>query len=382
MIKKSTNKCIAIFCFYYSEGIVHDYVKYLLKQLSIISDELIMVVNGSIDKNSFYDIKKYISKIFVRKNSGFDGAAYKYVLSRITDIKIYDRIILCNDSFFGPIDDFYKILKKMTNKNYDFWGLRYVDNGLIDYLESYFLVFERSVIHSGDLLEYFNDLKDINNAGYLEICSCFERGLFSFLRSKNYRFGAYAFDNDNDIFYSADANLIKYNVPIIKRKILNFNEYGVDQFRRILYYINENSSYPIDLILEYYKYKYQKNYLEIDLKMEDTEKETNDIKIPMLKRNRKELISFIEKNPSIYIYGTGFHAGNIWFEFKYYIKKFNGFIQSDDYFIDSKILFGEKILPISKVPNGSNIILAVGQSNEKNIYNNIYKKYKIFSIWR
>ena len=55
--------------------------------------------------------------------------------------------------------------------------------------------------------------------------------------------------------------------------------------------------------------------------MEDTEKETNDIKIPMLKRNRKELISFIEKNPSIYIYGTGFHAGNIWFEFKYYIKK-------------------------------------------------------------
>lgn len=136
------------------------------------------------------------------------------------------------------------------------------------------------------------------------------------------------------------------------------------------------------MILEYYKYKYQKNYLEIDLKMEDTEKETNDIKIPMLKRNRKELISFIEKNPSIYIYGTGFHAGNIWFEFKYYIKKFNGFIQSDDYFIDSKILFGEKILPISKVPNGSNIILAVGQSNEKNIYNNIYKKYKIFSIWR
>ena len=81
---------------------------------------------------------------------------------------------------------------------------------------------------------------------------------FLFLRSKNYRFGAYAFDNDNDIFYSADANLIKYNVPIIKRKILNFNEYGVDQFRRILYYINENSSYPIDLILEYYKYKYQK----------------------------------------------------------------------------------------------------------------------------
>ena len=65
MIKKSTNKCIAIFCFYDSEGIVHDYVKYLLKQLSIISDELIMVVNGSIDKNSFYDIKKYISKKYL-----------------------------------------------------------------------------------------------------------------------------------------------------------------------------------------------------------------------------------------------------------------------------------------------------------------------------
>lgn len=70
----------------------------------------------------------------------------------------------------------------MTNKNYDFWGLRYVDNGLIDYLESYFLVFERSVIHSGDLLEYFNDLKDINNAGYLEICSCLREDYFLFTK--------------------------------------------------------------------------------------------------------------------------------------------------------------------------------------------------------
>lgn len=374
------NKSLAVFCFYDSEGKVHCYVKHLIRQLKEVADDLIVIVNGTIEKKGYNDIKKYTDKIIIRENRGFDGAAYKYVFSYLKGTKKYSRIILCNDSFFGPTDDFKTIFSLMTNKNYDFWGLRYVDDGLIDYLESYFLVFEKKVVDSGNLYVYFNNSQYMDNAGYLEICSCFERGLFSFLKNKNYKFGAYSIDNDSDIFYSADANLIKYNVPIIKRKILNFDEYGINQFIRIINYIEENCSYSIELIMDYYNYK-SKNRT-IDLNNYDIANEINEIKILKFSNKRDELIEFINENHDIYIYGTGFNAGNIWFEYKYYIKEFKGFIQSDIFFGDTKMYFGKEVIPISRVPNGSSIILALGHSNESIVFNNLYKKYNVFSIWR
>lgn len=382
MFNLKVNKSLAIFCFYDSEGKVHGYVKYLIKQLKEVADELIIVVNGNVEEKEFDDVKKYINKILIRENRGFDGAAYKYAFSHLNDIQRYSRIILCNDSFFGPIDDFRTIFSNMTNKNYDFWGLRYVDNGLIDYLESYFLVFEKNIVCSENLQLFFNKSQYMDDAGYLEICSCFERGLFSFLRDKNYKFGAYSINNDNDIFYSADANLIRYHVPIIKRKILNFDEYGMDQFKRILNFVEVNSDYPIELILEYLGYKYKKSKVEINLEKYDVSDQINEIKIQDFSKKRDNLIEFICNNPLIYIYGTGFHAGNIWFEYNSYFKSFRGFIQSDEFFVNSKKYFNEEVVPISTIPIGSSIILAIGRHNESDVYNNIYKKYNVFSIWR
>lgn len=374
---------LCIFCIYDSEGRVYPYVENLLQQISLLNYQFYITVNGILSEDSYGILKKYSKDILIRENKGYDGGAYRDAILHIGKNRLmkYDEVILCNDSFFGFFMPIESIFLKMS-QTADFWGIRYINNGTVDYIESYFLVFDRKIVESGNLYDFFFESSYMEYADYYEICSCFERGIFAYLKNKGYSYSAVTENHDYDSFESADINVIEYKVPILKKRVLDLKESGKEQLKRICAYLEENTEYPISYILEYMR---EKKHMALELDdldysyLELHRKER--LQILKFDCNREQLLRFLEDNSNVYIYGAGFHAGNIWFTYKYKIKEFGGFIQSDQYMDKQRQYFNESIIPFSEIPKGSNIILALNEKFTREVYGKVKDDYNVFVLW-
>ena len=135
---------LGIFVFYDREGIVDSYIDYLLCDLRKCLSYLIIVVNGKVDILGYDIFSKYADQIVIRNNKGFDIGAYKEIIEDLhqkKEMRKWDEIVFCNDTFYGPFIPFTQIFDEMAQRQVDFWGLNYIDNSFLSHIQSYFLVF-------------------------------------------------------------------------------------------------------------------------------------------------------------------------------------------------------------------------------------------------
>lgn len=380
------SKRLGLFCFWDEEGIVDKYVEYLLQELKENLTKLVVIVNGNIKQADIEKINLYAQEIYFRENTGYDGGAYaEYIRTCLLDADVsdFDEIVLCNNSFFGPIISLEDIFNKMEeNEEIDFWGLRLVDKHLFAYLESYFLVFRKAIVRSGDLFDFFAKNDCLDNATYLEVCSCFERGLFAYLEQKGYRYGVYGIPNNYDIFCGADINTIYYHVPIVKKKITDLSKYKKEPLMNVIGYLQGNSRYNVELIFSYMDRKYGKSLICEDFNRDLFEQRFQACeRIPTYECEKENLEKFVRENREIYIYGAGFLAGNIWWVYKYKINEFKGFIVSKKTEVTKDTYFGEEVKGIDDVPLNSNIIVALNKKNTLEVKEQIEGKYNVFYFW-
>ena len=97
---------IVILSLYDPEGIVDEYVFYLIKSFHLISSRIVVVSNSIISMEQQSKIREYTDDIVIRENIGYDGGAYKYVITEYLkneDWSKWDQLILSNDTFYGPL---------------------------------------------------------------------------------------------------------------------------------------------------------------------------------------------------------------------------------------------------------------------------------------
>lgn len=112
-------KRLGIFVFYDKDGIVDNYIDYLLEDLSKSLSDLIIVVNGILNDNGKKIFLRYTDRIVIRKNIGFDAGAYVDILLNYIgqeNLKKWDELILCNDTFYGPFIPFSDIFARRIPK--------------------------------------------------------------------------------------------------------------------------------------------------------------------------------------------------------------------------------------------------------------------------
>lgn len=365
---------MGLFCFYDDNGYVGDYICFLLEQVKKVLDELFIIVNGKIDKKSKEKLSLYASKIYLRENLGYDGGAFADIIVNEIgreNIKKWDEIVVFNNSFFGFFEPLDLIFKRMNQEDVDFWGIRYIDRGICNYIESYFLVFRYNVVRQDVLFDFFDkNYKYLINGTYKEICSVFERGLFYYLKNKNFLYGSYIKKCKYDIFYSPYKNIAECGLPLLKKKCFNYCE--TLKLEKCYEFINNNYDYDINILLNEYK--------QWKLKNMPTDNKQEIVKIPRYDISEKDLLNFLEKNDDIYIMGAGFIAGNIWWSYKYQIKNFMGFIVSKNG--KQKDYFGKKVWNISEIKKDSNIVIAMGRKNSKEVANIVIGKYNTLFIYR
>lgn len=270
------SKRLGIFVFFDKEGIVEDYVTYLLNDLRQNLDRLVIVCNGFVTDDGVQRLKSFSTEVYHHENRGFDAAAYKFALNKIgwNTLHEYDELLLCNDTFYGPFWPFRETFEQMANQPaLDFWGLtvhakstaggwqesRY--GYLPEHLQSFFLVTRARMLHSPHFKEFWDEIPE-ETENVHDTIENFEVRFTHFFSNEGYSWAPFADTRQldyrgnmtpiNQNVYNCAELIEKFHCPIIKRRAFtdDIQETTTDNGNpaRAIEYIRMHSSYDVTLI--------------------------------------------------------------------------------------------------------------------------------------
>lgn len=271
------------------DGRLDNHVLYLLNALRNQAQTCILVSTSGVDIDGQNALLESNIKLIQRKNIGYDFYSYKTAILDL-DLTYYDELILCNDSIYGPFYDL-DLLFDRPPKNCDFWGIT-ENYEFAHHLQSYFLVFNKAVLHSSAFREFWQRVESLDDKN--QIIRQYEIGLTQHLLSKGFRCKALvASTNINkwkrvrlswrqyietikrrwqekqfwrDVFAVVFLNrqigvnpthseweaLIQYHrIPFIKVELLRDNPKKIKNLDKVLTTIKSIGSYPTQLISDH-----------------------------------------------------------------------------------------------------------------------------------
>ncbi len=280
------SKHAVVFAHYDKDNIVDGYVYFLLEELKKNCSYLVFVTTVDISKVHIEKLLEICSDVIVRENIGYDFMSYKVGLESFDYIN-YEQLTLCNDSIYGPFYNLKDVYKSMDIKKCDFWGM--TDNSDISYhVQSYFMVFRKSVIVSKIFQNFWNELVVLNLKE--QIINRYEVGLSRLLINSGYIPVTYA-DLKPTRLQTFIIMLKKFTPMKIYKKIVSMKNKKDRRIGRVnvthyfwkdLLYKNKMPFIKIELLRD--------NPMNIDIDdYEQVIQEISDYDTSMIKRHLKRL---------------------------------------------------------------------------------------------
>ncbi len=263
---------IGIYFFYDKDGIVDDYISYLLNDLKKNLSYLLVICNGKLTCEGRNIFNQYADEVIVRENIGLDVWAYKTAFEYIgwDALEKYDETVIANSTIMGPVYPFQAMFDAMELRDVDFWGITKHNTLTFDpfncnpygyipeHIQSHFMVFRRKLISCLEFKLYWDNMEMINS--YEESIGKFESSFTKFFSDKGFQWDTYVNPVELDelcefplLFYPKQMIDI-YKCPIFKRRSF-FQEYDyllsrtTGQSTYELYsYLKNHSTYNINLI--------------------------------------------------------------------------------------------------------------------------------------
>jgi len=268
-------KRLGLFVFYDKDGIVDDYVVYMIRDLMENLNHISIISNSKILDKELQKFHEFTKDITIRENKGLDaGALYEYFTTR-DDYKEYDEIVILNDTFYGPLYPFKEVFDNMDKKkNLDFWGMtkgykqidgwnEYEDGILPEHLQTFFLVLRNKVFTSNAFEKYWKqyDIKHMNT--FDEVVSKHETRFTKYLYDNGFEYDSYVQDsnvddnpirNYNNYAYDSSTQIINNRAPFLKRKNLVYGYKDMlyyvdnDDLKKSMEHIKNNTNYDVGMI--------------------------------------------------------------------------------------------------------------------------------------
>ena len=271
-------KRLGIFYCFDADGIIDDYIYYMLKDINDNLNELFIVSSGFLKKESIYKLSKFTDNdIIIREDIGFDVGGWREAMFNIgfMELSEFDEIILFNDSFFGPIYSFKEMFDKMDNEKVDFWGITKQDKAhdvddlcaydhIPRHIHTYFLAFRKNLVETDEFRSYWVNLPHYETSN--DITFKFEAVLTKHFEDLGYNWKSYVESEDLEEGIEKSMNLYAYDMydlvvnralPVLKRKTfieprkthLKYNM--ASDLSNTLSYLEENTDYDTSLIYKY-----------------------------------------------------------------------------------------------------------------------------------
>ncbi|MEG1719064.1 MAG: rhamnan synthesis F family protein [Clostridia bacterium] len=263
---------LLIFLFYDEEGIVDDYIPYMLSDMQKNIKDMCIVCNGNLDSNGRKKFEKFTNHIIVRENKGFDVWGYKEAILSIGWDKLseYDELVLMNYTMMGPIFPFSEMFENMSNKDIDFWGLTkfhevsfdpwgLMESGHIrEHIQSHFIAVRNDMLKSDAFKDYWENMRMINS--YEESISFHESYFTYHFFEKGFKWEVYVDTDDlkdysvHPVVFAINKLIKEKRCPIFKRR--NFmNSYSDflgstvgEVSYELLEYLKTETNYDVNMI--------------------------------------------------------------------------------------------------------------------------------------
>lgn len=224
-------KRLAIFAYYDADGIADDYVIFLLKAMRAQCDAQIVIVNGTLTKESEARVKAQCTQLIYRPNEGFDVTAYKEAFLQVKKPEKYDEIVFYNQTVFGPLCSLHTMFNTMAQKKVDFWGLTRhkgarkaswdTSVAIAPHVQSFFFAVRRSLFTTDEFRAYWEKLPEIKS--YWDAVSKHEVVFTQHFADLKYTWDVYLHTEDledyNDYpLMGMPVKLLRRGSPFLKRK--------------------------------------------------------------------------------------------------------------------------------------------------------------------
>ena len=269
-------KRACILFFYDNNGIADEYNFYNIKELKTVCDYLLIVINGKLAPESRNRLADVCDDMFVRRNEGFDSWAYKDGIEYIgyDGLKEYDKLILTNNTMFGPLRPLKDVFAETEGVKCDFWGLQmnYGDPDTLTYLGralpwgykpdaviTNFRVIRKNMLHSIEFRRYWQKLPPINDytdavfIGELQFSyDMVNAGFVMYTLDK----GEYKNTSPSPTVIDVYDQISRMKIPYFRKRLFNspmnhFTDYKCgNEAIRVLKYIKQHTDYDIGMILE------------------------------------------------------------------------------------------------------------------------------------
>lgn len=136
---------VCVFCHYDNDNIIGDHVVHYLRDLAA-NDSVLFVSNSeNVSESELMKIKPYVVRMMVRRNIGYDFAAYftGYLIAKqmaAQSAAQWSHLIFANDSVFGPFYPLKQVFERMDAQSHDMWGISDALAGRY-HIQSYFWSF-------------------------------------------------------------------------------------------------------------------------------------------------------------------------------------------------------------------------------------------------
>lgn len=267
-IAPGSRRTLCVFAHFDRDSLIDDYVVYYLAKLEVTGCETIFVSTAEgMDGTQLEKVRPYCRAAIVRENLGHDFASWRTGLAEVDDLLRYDRLIIANDSVYGPIFDLNEAFDEMDRNDADFWGIT-DSRRYSHHVQSYFVVFGRAVLESREFAGFWRRLPNYRFK-HSVILAC-EVGLSRLLVRAGFRFRTLCpFEKvwrhyleqrprpeawrqfaspTNSTHWSWETLLTKYRCPFLKVQLLRDNPKRVDGIERWRSIVSHVSDYDAALI--------------------------------------------------------------------------------------------------------------------------------------
>ena len=128
------------------------------------------------------------AELIERENLGYDFYSYRTGLLASGDLSAFDQVVLCNDTYVGPLRGFDGIFSRMDAAAFDFWGVAR-SRRIKPHVQSFFVVFSAAVVASEAFTTFWTSMEPISNRR--TVIHRYEVGLSRTLKKAGFAFGSY-----------------------------------------------------------------------------------------------------------------------------------------------------------------------------------------------
>ena len=274
---KETPRRLGVFVTYDSEGVIDNYIPYLLADICQNLEHLVIVCNGHVNKEGLTKLGRFTDDVYIRDNIGYDAGAIKDVLYNLygwDNVYKFDELVLFNDSFFGPLYPFKEVFDDMDVRDLDYWGLiEQVDLSFDEYrqvlshFQSYFTVVKNRLLKSLDYREFWDTMPELNT--FYDAVVKYELITKSFFQERGYSSEAYigfsslapyGVTTENELIFTYEMpyeTVILCNNPIIKRKAFTSDNKSIlkstnaEGYAALMEHIDKRTNYDVDMIWDH-----------------------------------------------------------------------------------------------------------------------------------